>query len=241
MSSSELLELQAQIAEMEASLRDAPPEQATLLRQSIESARQAAAMLGSLQPALAEAAARRLPLSPEIQAFFRPEPPAPVPAWLPDTLLRSEVTEAMLRCPPGARVYTFETALSCALPGDPGRTLNAPHGLSLGFASTGRLSYQRFYDNGLSRWAIEYHPTGGRHEVGFYADRAPKEHLAHGLHTRFDVQGTIRVQAHRWNGVQHGWSKLWEEDGYPIVATLYDNGRAVEQVGPDGSRRAPTA
>lgn len=237
MSSSELLELQAQIAELEASLRDAPPEQAALLRQSLDSARQAAAMLGRVQPALAEAAAHRPAVPPEVLAFFRPEPPAPVPAWLPDTLTRSEVHEAMLRCPPGARVYTFESSLSCAFPGVAGQTLNVPHGLSVGFASTGRLSYQRFYEHGLCRWAIDYHPTGGRSQVGFYADREAKQFLPHGLQTQFSIHGAVRVQSHYWNGLQHGWTKQWEDDGYPLVATLYDNGRAVEQVRPDGSRQ----
>ena len=29
---------------------------------------------------------------------------------------------------------------------------------------------------------------------------------------------------------------MWEEDGYPIGATLYDQGREGERILPDGSR-----
>ncbi len=49
--------------------------------------------------------------------------------------------------------------------------------------------------------------------------------------------GNVTAQASFWAGVRHGWSKLWEDDGFPISATLHENGREVEQVLSNGERR----
>lgn len=236
MSSSTLRELEAQIAELEAMIASSPPDQAALLQQSLQSARQAADMLRRIEGANPAPAARP-PLHPEVAAFFRPEPPAPVPAWLPDGLTRADVTEPMLRCPPGARVYVLDNGFSCAIAGQAGVRLSAPHGLSIGFHPTGRLASQRFYEHGLCRWSVEHHPNGARSQVGFYADQKEKDFVEHGLHTQYSLDGVVKSQATFWYGVRHGWSKQWEDDGYPIIATLYENGRAVEQVTPDGARQ----
>jgi antitoxin component YwqK of YwqJK toxin-antitoxin module len=111
------------------------------------------------------------------------------------------------------------------------------HGLQLAFHSTGRLQSQCWYEQGLSRWAITYHATGARERVGWYADREPLVYLEHGEHTRFSPGGAVVAQVAYVAGVVHGWAKFWEDDGHPIGATLYVEGRAVEQVLPDGQRR----
>ncbi len=74
-----------------------------------------------------------------------------------------------MRCPPGARVYVMDDSIPCAIPGQPGISGSRTHGLTLGFFSDGRLQSQTFYENGICRWAIGYHITGGREAVGFWS------------------------------------------------------------------------
>ena len=174
-------------------------------------------------------------VSREVAAFFAPEAPAAVPAWLADSLRRSEATEAALRCPSGAQVYATEDAIGCAIPRGGG--IPVRHGLQLSFWASGLLNSQRLYDRGLLRWWIDYHPSGGRSSVGFYADVEPGTHLEHGLQTSFAPSGHVVSQGWFWNGKRHGWSKLWEDDGFPIRATLFDDGREVGTVLPDGTRQ----
>jgi hypothetical protein len=229
-------DLDAMIQELRAQLPDAPPEMRPILEDQIKNLQQTKASLARAAPAMEENKRFRAPLSPEAMAFFRPEAPAPVPAWLPDDLARGAVAEPMLRCPQGAQIYAYEDSIGCAVPQGIG---NIPirHGLQLAFyKSSGRLSSQSWYEGGLLRWSIEYHPLGARSLVGFYADVERLSHLEHGLHTSFAPNGTITAQTAYVQGIRHGWTKLWEDDGYPIVATLYDRGRAVDEIGPEGRR-----
>jgi hypothetical protein len=203
----------------------------------IAATRNAQTMLRNAAPALAEMARHRPQLSPEVAAFFRPEAPAAVPVWLPDTLMRAAVTEPMLQAPRETRVYWDEDTVGCGIPQGQG-SVPIVHGLQLFFYKSGALQAQRFYDRGLLRWSVEYHPLGGRASVGFYASVERMVYLEHGLQTSYAPNGTIVSQSAWYQGTRHGWSKLWEDDGHPISATLYDRGRAVEAIGPDGSRRA---
>ena len=97
-------------------------------------------------------------------------------------------------------------------------------------------AYQRFYENGSCRWGIEYHANGRRASVGFYADREPSEYRADGLHTSYSMDGVVNVQSEWRAGVRHGWTKHWEDDGFPVGATRYEQGIAVENMSPDGMR-----
>ena len=234
--SSQTQDLQAMIAELEASLADAPPEMRGLLEQQIANARQTVAMFQQVEPVIAEQRANRAPLRDDVRTFFMPEPPANVETWLPDDLQLSYVTEDMLRCPQGARVYATGDAYECAFPAAPG-SIPVRHGLSIAFYHHGGLRSQRFYDHGRLRWAIEWHPSGRRESVSFYSDDEPRQHREHGLFTRFAPNGTIVAQTYYWHGTRHGWSKLWEDDGYPISATLYREGQAGEEVWPTGEHR----
>lgn len=234
--SSQKHDMEAMIAELEASLADAPPEMRGILEQQIASCKNTIAMLDRAEPAISELRAQRAPLRDDVRAFFTPESPADVGAWLPDDLQSLHVTEDMLRCPRGAQVYALEGAYECAIPAAPG-LIPVRHGLSIGFYHHGGLKSQRFYDQGRIRWAIEYHASGGRESVAFYSDDEPRQHREHGLLTRFAPNGTIVAQTYYWHGTQHGWSKLWEEDGYPISATLYKEGRRVEDYLPTGEHR----
>lgn len=231
-------ELQAMIAELEAQLADAPPEMREILRQQIEAARRADQMLAA---ALASAPRPARPaLSAEMRAFYTPERTAEVPSWVPDSVTRGEVDDALMRCPAEASVYAEEDSVGCAIPIAPGR-IPVRHGLQLGFLrSTGRLQYQRFYERGLLRWAIEYHATGGRSSVGFYSDAEPRVHLEEGLQTWFAPNGTVTAQSSWRRGVKHDWTRLWEDDGTPVTATRYEDGRAVESIMADGTP-LPTA
>lgn len=231
-------DLAASIRELEASLASAPPEMRPLLVQQIEALRSAGDMLARARPEIEKNAARRVALTPEVAAFFRPEPPAAVPAWIPDDMPRGAVTEEWMRAWPGVKVYFDTDSVGCAIPQGPGQ-VPIRHGLELGFySSTGRLQHQRFYEQGLLRWSVDYHVTGGRSLAGFYAATERLSYPEHGLITRFAPNGTVTSQQHYDRGVLHGWAKHWEDDGYPIVATLHDRGRTIESVYPDGSRRS---
>ncbi|MCC6899197.1 MAG: hypothetical protein IT377_09495 [Polyangiaceae bacterium] len=230
-------ELEASVRELEASLHSAPPEMRPLLEQQIRALREAGAMLERVEPQIAQNRAARAPLSLELAAWFQPVPPAVVPTWIPDDTPRASVTEEWMRPAPGVRVYFDEDSVGCAIPHGPG-SVPIREGLGLTFhRSTGRLESQRFYQQGLLRWSVDYHATGGRALVGFYAATERLSYPEHGLITRFSPSGTVVSQQYYDRGVLHGWAKHWEEDGYPIAATLYDGGRAVETVLPDGSRR----
>jgi len=234
---SELDDIQASIRELEASLPGAPAEMRGLVEQQIQALRDSAALLARVQPQIDANAALRPQLSPELAAWFRPEPPAPVPCWIPDDTPRSAITDAWMHPAPGVNVYSTEDCVGCAVPQGPG-SVPIRHGLELHFyLSTGRLESQRFYEMGLLRWAVEYHVTGGRSLVAFYAATERLSYPEHGLVTRYAPNGTVTSQQHYDRGVLHGWGKHWESDGFPIAGTLYDGGRSVEIVLPDGSRR----
>ncbi len=234
--SSQKQDLEAMMAELVASMADTPPEMRGILEQQIASCRSTIALLDSAEPAMAERRAERTPLRDEVRVFFTPEPPVDVGAWLPDDLQQSQVTITMLRCPQDARVYTMDDTMQCAIPAGMG-SIPVCHGLSISFYHHGGLKSQRFYDKGLLRWSIEWHPSGQRESVAFYSDDEPRQYREHGLFTRFAPNGTIIAQTHHSHGIRHGWCKLWEEDGYPICATLYKNGQACEEYLPTGEHR----
>jgi hypothetical protein len=228
-------DLLAMRRELEAQLASAPPEMRALLEQQIQALDHAAGMLSAAAPAIAEQRSRRPDLTPELRAFFTPSPPAPVPVWIPDDTTRASVTPELLRCPPEAKVYTLDDSIGCAIPRGGG--IPTPHGLTLSFWASGSLAAQRYYEHGLTRWAVEYHPSGGRASIGFWIDREPKVYLEQGLHTAYHPSGVVSSESCWENGVRHGWTKLWEDDGCPIGATLYEHGRQGEQILPDGTRR----
>jgi antitoxin component YwqK of YwqJK toxin-antitoxin module len=137
-------------------------------------------------------------------------------------------------------VYRSETRIGCARPSGTAGGVPAAHGLNLDFyMSTGKLKSQGFYEDGLLRWSIEYHATGKRSLVATFDDVEPRVHRENGVRTSYAANGTVTSQAEYRSGVLNGWQKLWEDDGHPIVATRHENGRAVEQVLPDGTSRKP--
>lgn len=227
----------ASIAELEAQLSDAPDEMRPLLEQQIANMRGMLPMFEKIDQGRAEFARYRPELSGAMKAFFTPLSPVQLPAWVPDSLTRDHASESMLRCPENARVYAFEDSVGCAVPRGPGM-IPTRHGLQLNFyKSTGGLESQSFYENGCLRWSIHYHATGGRSSVGFYSGDEPKVYLEEGVHTAFAPNGCVTSQSAWVRGVRHGWTKLWEEDGYPILGTFYENGKAVGEMSPDGSQR----
>jgi hypothetical protein len=225
-------DLNAMITELTAELASADPAMRATLEAQIDSLRRALAMGATARPALSKA--QRPNLSAEALEFFTPDPAIVVPCWLPDFVMRDHVNDATVRCPAGARVYTTDLTVGCAIP-----TGGIPvwHGLSISFYRSKRLQSQRFYESGLLRWAIEYHPGGGRASVGFFVDKEPKVHREQGLHTSYAPGGAVCGQVVWSAGIRHGWTKLWEDDGYPVGATLYDQGRAIEHVLADGTRK----
>lgn len=230
-----LAEMQALLEELQQSLPTAPPESRAIVEAQIENIRQSMRTLRNALPQMEENKRYRQALSPEVQAFYTPVAGPEIPTWIRDDLTRAQVTEPMLRCPHGATIYTFDDAVGCGIPRGPG-AIPTRHGLSLGFYSSGLLRSQGFYDRGLLRWSIEYHANGGRERFGHYADQVEREHLEHGLHTSMTSAGRVVTQAFWHMGRRHGWTKMWEEDGYPIAATLYENGREIDKLLADGSR-----
>lgn len=229
-------ETEAMILELEAQKKNATPEMRKLLDQQIEALRNANKLLEDATRTGAKPP--NVPLAASMKDFFTPSKPAAVPSWIPDTATRSSVKNADLRCPKDAKVYADETSMSCAIPAGKGK-IPVPHGIVIGFfASSGKIQSQGFYEKGLLRWTIEYHASGGRNYVTFYDDVEPKVHRENGTYTRYaDGTGNVVSQAEYKAGVRNGWQKLWETDGTPIVATRYENGTAVEEVLPDGTRK----
>jgi len=233
---SQVEELDASIRELESSLLDCPPELRAQVEQQIQNLRDVRDSLVRLAPEIQANLVHRAPLTDAIAAFFRPEPPAEVPAWLPDDLHRAAVSEPMMRPAPGVKVYFEDDSVGCAIPQGVGQ-IPIRQGLDLGFhSSTGRLAHQRFYEHGLLRWCVDYHLTGGRALVAFYAATERLSYPEHGLVTRFSPNGNVVSQGYFDRGTPAGYHKLWEDDGYPISATLYEAGRRVETILPDGSR-----
>jgi hypothetical protein len=205
---SQVQELEAMLRELEAQLGSAPREMQAILRQQIESTKSTISLYRRAEPELEQNRKQRTPLAPHLVEFFTPE------------LAAAE-----------------DHGVGCAISMGAGR-IPIAHGLGLSFyASSGTLASQRFYEHGCLRWSIEYHALGGRSSVGFYVSTEPKTYPEHGLHTSYAPNGTVVSQTWHDNGVKHGWQKLWEDDGLAIVATLYDRGREVESVLPDGTHR----
>ncbi|MFO0660512.1 MAG: hypothetical protein U0165_11865 [Polyangiaceae bacterium] len=207
-----------------------------ILLAQIQSLESLLPQLGRIAQAEEQNKAFRPVLTPEREAFFRPETPAAIATWVDDSVTRNEVTEAALRCPAGARVYWTDDSVGCAFPAGVGG-VPVRHGLTLSFSPSGRLASQRFYEEGLLRWDISYHASGGRSSQGFYCDRERFEQRAHGLITSFSTHGTVTAQAWYFDGKRHGWSKLWEDDGFPIVGERFEHDQKIEEVLPDGTYR----
>lgn len=227
---------EALVGELEAMLPSSTPEMRVILEQQIQNVRSAMAMLDAAAPSLAALEQARPVLSAELRHWFTPEPCAEVPAWLADGTTRGEMDPRLMRCPEGATIYTEAEDIGCAISRGAGQ-IPTRHGLQVLFWSNGNLKAQRFYDMRLLRWAVEYHASGGRSSVGFYADVEPFVHLEQGLQTQYAPNGVVTGQTHFVSGVRQGWSKLWEDDGFPIGSTRYENGSVVESIYPDGTRR----
>lgn len=237
MNDSQTAELDATIRELEASLAEAAPESRELLLRQLSALHDTRAMWVRLGPEMAAVRAARPALSPELRAFFTPDPIVPVPAWIPDHALAHQIPDGALSPTPGTRVYREDRSASVAIPGRHGESRAIAHGLALHFFHDGRLAAQRFYEQGLLRWSIDYHATGGRAHSGHYLARERFEYPEHGQHTRWSPGGAVIFQGYYREGRAHGWTRHWEEDGYPIGATLFVDGTARESVLPDGSRR----
>jgi len=142
-----------------------------------------------------------------------------------------------MKCPAGTRVFADKHDMDCRKPPTSAGGIPQPHGLALWFyKSTGKLKAQRYYENGLLRWNISYHTTGARSSQGFYDNEKPKQDRETGLHTSYAPNGNIVRQAEYKSGKLQGWSKLWEDDGYPMSATRYEDNKSVEMVGPTGKK-----
>lgn len=225
-------EMDAAIAELKASQAEAPANMKDILARQVTSLENAKKLQQLTDDAYEQNKARRPKLTDEQKAFFTPVAPAKLPVWLPDTLTRAQAQEDMLKCPAGAKVFAETHSLECRMPPPKRGMIPVPHGLALWFyKSTGKLKGQRFYENGLLRWAISYHHTGGRDSEGKYDDAKPKQHHQHGLHTDYAPNGTVVRQAEYSSGALHGWSRVWEDDGYPMGATRYENDKSVETKG----------
>lgn len=81
-----------------------------------------------------------------------------------------------------------------------------------------------------------YHATGGREHSGWYAATERLEYPEEGQHTWFSPGGRVVRQSYHRAGRPHGWTKRWEEDGFPISATLYVDGEVRDEILADGSR-----
>lgn len=217
------------INELKATLADAPEQMRPIVEQQIRNLESTLALLDKHQPAIDHQRANRRPVDSAVQAYFVYDQLPAIAQSIPNGVRRDQVTEAMMSCPAGAQVYWLEHAIECAVQGAEG-TIPKRHGLSVGFYESGSQQYQRMYDRGCLRWAIDYYANGHCETWSYYSDVASGQHRPHGLFTRFAPNGVIIAQSWYWDGVHHGWSRLWEDDGYPIVATYYNNGTITQEV-----------
>lgn len=230
-------ELEASIAELKASREEAPDNMKGALDRQVESLRQAIKLQQTVEEANEANKARRPQVPEDQKAFWTPVAPTKVPSWIPDTQTRAGLKDEMLKCPAGTRVFAEKHGVDCRRPPTSLGGIPQPHGLALWFyKSTGKLKAQRYYENGLLRWDISYHTTGGRSSEGLYDNEKPKMDRENGLHTSYAPNGTIVRQAEYKSGMLQGWSKLWEDDGYPASATRYENNKSVEMIGPTGKK-----
>lgn len=109
-------EIDAQIRETRALMASVGPDERRQLEQAVASLEQAKAMLIGVQPAVDDLRRDRPPLSPEVAAFFRPDPPAEIPTWVPHTIRQHEVSDELMRCPPGAKIYRLDHNVSLRHP-----------------------------------------------------------------------------------------------------------------------------
>jgi hypothetical protein len=235
MSETKLRELDASIREIRLAIEQGNAEAKQQLAPSLQALLDARAMLVRAMPAMEETAKYRPQLDEALRRFFTPEPAAQVPAWLPDTLRLDHVRDDMMRAPEGTRIYRTERTVSVCIPRHGGWPVR--HGLEVTFHYDGSLQHQTFHEQGLIRWGIRYHAAGGREQVGFYSSREEKEYREHGLHTHYAANGIVTGQHNYQDGLQHGWSKIWDDDGHPVSAVLFDHGKRVEEVYPNGERR----
>ncbi|MFO0652616.1 MAG: hypothetical protein U0326_40750 [Polyangiales bacterium] len=238
MGTTERAELQSAIEDLERALADAPDAMRAILSQQIEASRAALALLDASAAVTREWPAADAPMGPQLRALFAPDEAEPPPAWIDDATTRDTLRDADLRCAQGAKVYRDADSVSCALAGEAGVRMSVPHGLSVTFRHDGGMASQSLYDRGRLRWSITYHPNGRRESEGLYASDEPKQYLEHGLHTRYAMNGAVVSQCRWVAGRRHGWLKLWEDDGRPISATRYLDGREVERVLPSDERSA---
>lgn len=229
-------DLEASIVELQSHLKDADPASRKLLEQQIQNIRDVLKMKKAAAAEAEKNKAFRPKLTDAAKKFYTPVPAEKLPAWLPDTLIRADAKEAMLKCPAGAKAYSDVESMDCRVPRGPG-AIPAPNGLALWFYSTGKLKAQRFYEQGKLRWAIEYYAVGGREQEGAYDSIEPKTYRENGLHTHSAPNGTVTSQGTYKSGLKTGWHKMWEDDGFPAGAFRYEAGKEVESCGAEGPKK----
>jgi hypothetical protein len=228
-----------ELASASADVADMIKDQIKMLETQVANLDQTLKMLRDAKPAMDRTAAQRKPVAESVKAIMAPVAAAQVPSWVPDGLVRAKATTAMMKCPAGAAVLEWDGGLSCMIAGVKGRSLGIRDGLSLGFAQSGKLQSQRFFDHGKLRWSIEYHLSSGRESVGFYAGTEKFDYTEHGVHTRYNVDGSVQSQVDYDHGKRHGWSRMYDQHGNPVIAERYERGALVESVFPDGRRERP--
>lgn len=219
-----------------ASTADMIEDQIELIDMQLASIGHTLALLADARPAMAAAAAARSPMAPHAIAVMTPVPAAVIPSWIPDDTTRDQITHAMMRCPDGASVMEHDAGMSCVIAGIAGKHLGVRDGLTVAFAHSGRLTSQRCFDHGKLRWSIDYHLIGGRESAGHYVGTEKFDYTEHGLHTRYNTDGSVQSQIEYDHGKPHGWTRLYDHHGFPIVAERYEHGVVVESIYPDGSR-----
>ncbi len=206
-------------------------------------------------PFLADEARRLLEDMPdggadEVQRLFERMPrqvrPYCTPRELPQRLrlVVSECTtlesfdERKLRVPPGAVVKREEgpdqtQLIHCSVAGEGQGARARREGPFLAFYPGGKLRAQGNYrmNERQGLW-ITYRESGQRERLEHY-----RRGKLHGLRILYYPSGQVESEADYVQDRLHGWQKLWNPDGVPLGATFHHEGRPIEMIFPDGTRR----
>ena len=146
--------------------------------------------------------------------------------------------ERRLRVPPGAIVKREEAPdhtrlIHCSVPGDGNGVRPRREGPFLAFYPNGRLRAQGVYRmNEREGLWVAYRENGRRERMEHY--RSGK---LHGVRILYYPSGQVESEADYAQDRLHGWQKLWNPDGTPLGATFHHEGRPIEKIFPDGTRR----
>jgi hypothetical protein len=157
---------------------------------------------------------------------------------VPDGTTLETFDERRLQVPRGALVKPEEAPdrtrlIYCLVPPRGPAERSRREGPFLAFYPGGKLRAQGYYSaNERDGPWITYRDNGRRERVEHY-----RRGKLHGIRLCYYASGIVESEGDYVNDRLHGWQKLWNPDGCPLGATFHHEGRPIEKIFPDGTRR----